>query len=588
MLDINDFPENLVDYECVRIRDTRTVWLNAASTESLADVLDAGAPATSFARYFSYVPESNRCFGEAELDPRDRRVYRAERYGGRGVGDNGGGGRAGNIGQFQAKGIGPNPLARGSSTWHSYGSLNLIDAAYEAIYSTVLDGILPMGCARIHGVIHTSRGGALQSLNAATKDAELLPTSGAIVVRERTLRPAHFMHAEHFAPPKEAGLMREPLRIRAAHRRLKTRFESHNHFIQYLGKFILSSAKQFGFARAARIAHGGVTPSNICLDGRWIDLTEARFLRGGKNFRGLTTFYDEPQVIAEVVTQLMYVFGKSNVSRFNVEPLLRYFQNTFDSCFAFYSLIVLGMPDAHLSDVAESEDGKAFAKAYASVVLQGKRPVSDLPDRLDPDDPVIAFMRLAYLSLADVEAALPQLGAILRCPSADALPVVTAFRNVFRRAIAPQDCEVAPDAFRSQAIASAIKALRWACLSSYFYRDRIASHLYYVVDNKDLAEVGAFIQECVDQSKWIFATACGGDVTILETAQVRIGFDQARSVYTVTAGGERTFQRYEDCLAFIDATHPDLRLSGAFDPFPYLKGLAAVLANLERMPCTPA
>jgi hypothetical protein len=588
MLDINDFQENLVEYECVRIRDTRTVWLNAASMESLAEVLDAGSPDTSFARYFSYVPKFNRCFGETELDLNDRRIYHAERYGGRGVGDNGGGGRAGNIGPFQAKGIGPNPLARGSSTWHSYGSLNLIDAAYEAIYSTVLDGILPLGCARIHGVIHTSRTGALQSLNAATKNAELLPTSGALLVRERTLRPAHFMHAEHFAPPKPAGLMREPQRIRAVHRRLKTRFESHNHFIQFLGKFILSSAKQFGFARAARIAHGGVTPSNICLDGRWIDLTEGRFLSSGKNFRGLTPFYDEPQVIAEVVTQLMYVFGKSNVSRFNVDPLLRYFQSTFDSCFAFYSLCILGLPEANLSDIAESEDGKAFAKAYSSVILQGKRPVADLPDRLDPDDPVIAFMQLAYLSLADIEASLSKLGAILRCPPADALPVVTAFRNVFRRAIAPLDEEVALEAFRSQAIASAIKALRWAYLSSYFYRDRITSHLYHVVDNKELSDLGAFIQKCVDQSRWIFATACSGDVAIVETVDVRVGFDQARSVYTVTAGSERTFQRYEDCLAFINACHPDLRLSGAFDPFPYLERLAAVLANLERMPCIPA
>ncbi len=585
MLDINDFAENLVEYECVRIRDTRTVWLNAASMESLAEVLDAGAPDASFARYFSYVSKSNRCFGEAELDQHDRRMYLAERYGGRGLGDNGGGGRAGNIGPFQAKGVGPNPLACDTSTWHSYGSLNLMDAAYEAIYSTVLDGMLPLGCAKIHGIIHTSQGGALQSLNAATKDAELLPTSGAILVRERTLRPAHFMHAELFAPPKPDGLMREPQRIRAVHRRLRTRFESNNHFIQFLGKFILSSARQFGFARAARIAHGGVTPSNICLDGRWIDLTEARFLSGGKNFRGLTTFYDEPQVISEVVMQLMYAFGKSNVSRFNVEPLLNYLQKTFDSCFAYYSLEILGVPDAHLVAIAESEDGKAFAKAYSSIVLQGKRPVADLPAGLDPDDPVIAFMRLAYLSLADIEAALPKLGTLLRCPPADALPVATAFRNLFRRAIAPQDEHVAPEAFRSQAIASAIKALRWACLSSYFYRNRIASHLYHVTANKDLSDLGAFIQECVDQSTWIFAKACSGDVSILETEAVRIGFDQARSVYTVTAGGERTFQRYEDCLAFIQACHPDLRLSEAFDPFPYLEGLATVLAYLERMPC---
>jgi len=587
MLDINEFKENLVEYECVRIRDAQSVWINADKIDDLKDVLGPGPTEASFARYFSYISKINNCFRDSELDRNERRIYRAERYGGRGVGENGGGGRAGNHGRFQIKGTGPNLLARSSATWHSYGSLNLIDAGYEAIYSTILDSLLPLGCVTIYGVIHTSTSGAFQMNGWGTRNAELVPAPGALLVREQVVRPAHFLHAETFSPPKSAALMHEPNRMRAVHRRLKAQFESTNQFVQFLGKFILSAAQQFAFARAARIAHGGVSPSNICLDGRWIDLTEARFLSGGKNFRGSTPFYDEPQVVIESFTRLIHAFTKCNVCQFNVEPLVRYFHSVFDSCFVHYSLSILGLSNTNLKFVAESEDGKAYVKAFASVILRGKQPVPDTSGGTDPSDPVIAFMRLSYIALANQNDVLPKLCAILGCPSAEALAVTVAFRNVFRESLALDASEADPQTYRSHAIASAIKALRWAYLSACFYRGAITPRLYQSVGAGDLSALGAFIQGCVDQSKWIFATACSGDVVILETSGVRVGFDQKRCSYIVTAGSERTFNRYEDCLDFITSRHPNLCLNGTLDPLFYLRGIADVLAHLEHMPGIP-
>lgn len=583
MLDINEFPESLVGYDCVRIRDTRTVWINPAWKDDLAAEFGQPPTAAGFARYFSYVSESNQCFDAVELDRSDRRTYQAERYGGGGVGTNGGGGRVGNFGKFQSKGVGPNPLARSTSTWHSYGSLNLIDAAYEAIYSTVLDRVLPLGCAKIYGIVQTSTKGAYKALHSDSGEIELVPTPGAIIVREPTLRPAHFMHASIFAPPKTAKLLRESLRIRAVHKRLHSRFESDNQFIQFLGKFILASCRQFGFARAARIAHGGVTPSNICLDGRWIDLTEARFLSGGKNFRGLTPFFQEPQVISEVVNQLLYVFGKTRASRFNVEPLMRYMQSSFDSCFTRYTLSLLGFPDAGLDNIAESDDGKEYAKAYAGIVMRDKRPVSALPDALDPKDPAIAFMHLSYGALVNAKKVLTELGSLLRCSSDEALKVATAFRDLFQSSVKAEGGAGVLPKLRDCAIASAVKTLRWAYLSAYFYRHRVTSHLYYIVDSNNPADLGAVIQECIDQSTWIFDTVCRGKVVILQTAELSVQFDQISSVYTVDASGTRNFQHYVDCLAFIHSEFPDLHLPGGFNPFVYLHAIADVLANLEGM-----
>lgn len=582
MLDINEFKENLVEFECARIRDTSTVWINAATADDLSGIVGGAAPERDFAQYFSYIARDNTCFGEAALDRNDRRTYLAERYGGRGVGTNGGGGRVGNYGKFQVKGVGPNLLASTTSTWHSYGSLNLVDAATEAIYSTVLGRILPLGCAKVYGVIHTSDSGALQIRRWGEKDASTAPMSGALLVRECTLRPAHFMHAELFAEPQSPKLMRESARIRAVHRQLKSRFENNNNFVQFIGKFVLSAARQFAFARAARIAHGGVTVSNICLDGRWIDLTEARFLTGGKNYTNQGTFYDEPQVISEVVTQLTYIFGKSNVSLFNVEPILRYCQKTFDNCFAYYALSILGLPLEGLEAIADSEDGKTFVKAYSTVVMRGKRPVVGIPAQFDPDDPVVAFMRLAYLGLCGDDSCTAALSALMRSQPADAQAVTSAFRNVLHSALMRSHPEADASVLRSGAIACAIKALRWAYLSAYFYRGRLVPRLYELVGDNDVGGVGAYIQACVEQSAWIFDGATGGQVVILETGTLTIAFDCDRNQYVVTGGGTRSFRHYADCLAFVTDEHPGVRVSGDFDPGFYLQGLADVLAKLEH------
>ena len=138
MLDINHYPESLVGYACVRIRDTRTIWINPDGVDALAAELGQAPSDAAFARHCSYVSEANQRFGDAELDRSERRTYLAERYGGTGVGFNGGGGRVGNFGRFQSKGVGPNPLVGGGSTWHAYGSLNLTDAAYEAIRASAV------------------------------------------------------------------------------------------------------------------------------------------------------------------------------------------------------------------------------------------------------------------------------------------------------------------------------------------------------------------------------------------------------------------------------------------------------------------
>lgn len=577
MLNISDFSENLVEYACVRVRNTETVWINDAEIAMLSQVLGGDPTPESFAHFFSYLPPENSCFQEENLDLADVRMYQAERYGGGGIGNNGGGGRVGNYGGFQIKGTGPNPLGDSTgSTWHSYGSLHLVDAAYEAIMSTILNQLLPQGCVKTYGLVFTSSSGALHA-----KGSVLHPASGALLVRDLSVRPAHFMRATLFSPTKSSKLMPDRHRVRLVNRQLRKQFEYDNNYVKYLGAFILSAAKQFAFALAARIAHGVLTPSNICLDGRWIDLTETRFLPGGTNFCGQTPFYQEAQIVVQVIVELAHVYGKSNGVQFNLIPLIAYYQKMFDSCFAYYSLGILGLPAAAQSDAAESDEGKLVAKALRAVITSNKTPLRKIDDVPDPKDPVVAFIRALYLALAGHQGFPAELACVLRRDGVEHQQVTDAFAKLCAFAAGATD---SGPSGAIQHIACAIKAWRWARLSALFYRSRITPHLFHLEAERSPADIGAYITECIDNANWIFSEATEGAIPILQTRALRLIFDTVRGAYVLDMGGTHLFTRYADCLRHLRNSDAQLVLDGNFDAVDYLDSLAVILAELEREP----
>src|SRR5512138_1227895 len=63
-----------------------------------------------FSEQFSYVVPNAKCFDALSFSNSESRHMTAERYGGLGVGENGGAGRCGNFGAYQVKGVGPTPL----------------------------------------------------------------------------------------------------------------------------------------------------------------------------------------------------------------------------------------------------------------------------------------------------------------------------------------------------------------------------------------------------------------------------------------------------------------------------------------------
>lgn len=298
-----------LDFSVHKLISGETAWINPDAAYQAG----ANDKAAFFSR-FAYAIADTRWIEALRFDRHERRMFRAERYGGAGIGDNGGGVRVGNDGQFQVKGIGRNELCgSGADTFHSYGALNAPEAIYEAIYSAILNKLMPVGAIGVHGVMATGVQAAYYRFNDwAAGDYQ--QGWGALLVRERCQRPSHYIRAGLFKPAESgSGVMASDVaRTRATNRQLFRQCGDANQAIRYFGKFLQNCANQFAFARVARIVHGTLSPSNIAVDGRWVDLACTSFVQGGENSGYLVPFYREPEAVVHVFKEWFEGFAKYN------------------------------------------------------------------------------------------------------------------------------------------------------------------------------------------------------------------------------------------------------------------------------------
>jgi len=255
---------SFVPFTARRLAHPNIVWANEDADRSF-DILEhtfcgpiEGEPTTAFA---------------AEL-----KEYFAERYGGRGVGLNGGGARCGTTGLVQIKGIGKTPLVGVKSTEaeHSYGGASLQEAVREALWGEICHIALPFGAIRSFGIIETGT----HVRNFGLRD-RIGMTPRALVLRQPVLRPAHFMRAPGFTPQAQVGVS-DVERTRAAvavfpmllRSIFSCDFASANGSVG-ITRCLMELSRRFAWQQAAaqakRLIHGALASTNIALDGRWLD-----------------------------------------------------------------------------------------------------------------------------------------------------------------------------------------------------------------------------------------------------------------------------------------------------------------------------
>lgn len=297
-----DLHEIFLDFECQPVAGCKVVFLNPS-------LPGPGCMATLCEAYSYMIKPS----GQRDGNSGPAKIFKAERYGGDGILNNGGGARCGFDGIWQLKGLGANPLVgHDVDAGHGDGNLSLVTAFYETIWAEIIQAVLPYGAARSVAILDTG-------LKYETMQG---PQKRALLVREPVVRPAHFIRSIYFKQKRRDTLGEDAQRVKEAINKLVDflpdpinldQAESlpkrlKNGLIELAGRY----AKQFAAARAKHIIHYNVSASNVSIQGGWLDLSGVclftDFINGDR--LSLDRFNREYQPALQSIHSLCYYLSK--------------------------------------------------------------------------------------------------------------------------------------------------------------------------------------------------------------------------------------------------------------------------------------
>lgn len=457
----------------------------------------------------------------------------AERYGSFSIGSNGGGSRCGNIDGFQVKGVGRNCLAgEEQEIWHSYGGLNAIDATYEAVMSVVVNNICPTGAVKCHGVIITGPDTAYNYNNEVG--------AGALLIRECCIRPAHFLRAPRFSEEitRSRGLMNDKHRVALLSKKLLAEFETPNKLVGAIGTFLTNSSAQMAFGRAMRFCHGSINSSNICLDGRWLDLTNTGFLGSGVNGGGQFPFYDEHSAPPGMADELIYVLSKYNNLRLTSEPLISYYYELYQAHLEVFTRKSLGIPGAEYNDVFSG-----VVKLIESTVYRSRSPTMQWPTLISPEDEFIKVANCLYRSLFHNLCGrdCPELELLSRAD--DHRQAISEFKHAIERSYARSGLSIS---FESFVFSCYLRAISRAAFSVTFYKGRLEPVIRHTVESNEFDKISDMIEYFSRASLRMFNDDSEATVPIYVGRSVSIDYDVLRRSYRLrtTDSDTRTFETF--------------------------------------------
>ena len=381
-------------FTCLRVKSGKLIWHDKDSEQierrSDAEIISSWCLSTG----------KGDVVGDLELLDNEEVNLVGERYGGTGMGGNGGGVRSGNVGSVQLKGIGNNGLGGTDvEKLHFYGGLSLEEGAYEVIASKIYGKLLPRGVVPCVALIATGERGAYVCRN----DSEPEIGTGAVLVREQCMRPAHLFRA-----PTYYNWAEDVIRVRAACLEYVSKFTSLGDLVGQAWSFLRACASQFGYARVHKIVHGAMSPSNISLDGRWLDLSTSTFCQDvehpyHKNTRCQLFF--EAMTPTSYIDELFYNINKYVGLKLNPDILLTRYSEAFDAANENYLYELFGITEA--SEISKNLFSKVH-RAYNSMIMM------DAKTSREPANHARCFLE-AYASLfttrklsAEVERSVPK------------------------------------------------------------------------------------------------------------------------------------------------------------------------------------
>lgn len=254
------------------IAEPKLLWLNPRFSKLDPMVADNEMSAKVYKKHILKCCAKVVALGDTVDYLDDQKFGIADRYGGTGIGKNGGSGRALILSGYSVKGVGRTPLVSSAADKvHASGNVFFEECIRETIFAELLAAELPHGSIATLAIIDT---GITETWDATDRRVVL---HKCLMVRPGFIRPAHFMRAPAFfsGNPREGSLDT----TRVAH--MYTRTEAllgADAMWPLLENLAITWAEQLAFAFIHRLTLGGVSPSNISIYGQILDFGGASAL----------------------------------------------------------------------------------------------------------------------------------------------------------------------------------------------------------------------------------------------------------------------------------------------------------------------
>ncbi|MHB1992680.1 hypothetical protein [Metallibacterium scheffleri] len=483
----------------------------------------------------------------------DPATFHAERYGGIGIGIHGGGARCGiaSNGDYLIKGIGCTPLlGREAPLDYSHGGVSLFEAIKEAVWGEVLYHALPYRAARAPYVIATgtrcwwvvNRWG--EDLLRDRYGVDVYLPRG-LIVREAAIRPAHFERAMFFEPASEllgeiaSDVERVRANIQILHQALPLSADISPESIlspaERLHSGMSEMARRFAMQEAAatakRLIHGNISPSNICLDGRWLDFGSFTALPGWGDVMGYGAFWDNSGAYANIFSGLCFNIRKYFTVKNDPLPqegaLLAEYQATYTSLLQKRFLSLTGWPFVLLDEVQRLPAVDRLYRILLAIAKAGhslpyREPYKEQPD----DESEFGTYRLgAILSVLARSNGLHDCDARVAPLLHDAWlrrDLMGAYIEAFQSISAVADRHgVSPTGLRRLTLINSAKTARSIRLLYVAHLVRECERI--VLTHRDMKElrnvVEAFVESLVNESRIVY----GDHATLTTTMWIRDG-----------------------------------------------------------------
>lgn len=193
----------------------------------------------------------------------------ADRYGGFGIGRNGGSGRNVSIGKYAIKGCGRTPLIGQDTDFsHASGGAYHEECVREAVYSEVVRKLFPKSAVPVFAIIDTGLNQEWPEPIQPNRERRVL------LVRPAMIRPAHFERATFFNSGHPLGGIHDQKRV-ANHFKILNETLGREEIEQAIKRFVRGWAQQISFGFANRLLHGNNTSSNISVQSKLLDFGAA-------------------------------------------------------------------------------------------------------------------------------------------------------------------------------------------------------------------------------------------------------------------------------------------------------------------------